>query len=229
MSKSTIRLLIGENMFSFRDYLCMALSHEPDMEIVAIACSGIETVERALATKPDVAILEAEMATFRDGVKAIQTINSRMPSLRSVILTNYNDDNTIYAAFEAGAIDYLLKNSSLKEILEAIRAAANDQSPLRPQIASIIRSEFKALRRERSNLIVTLNMAYRLTPTELKILCMLSEGKNKYEIARLQSRKLSTVKTHIEHIFKKLGAHSFKDIMNFLPSDELIRILLKEV
>ncbi|MGE5581171.1 MAG: response regulator [Bacillota bacterium] len=228
MPQSPIRLLIADDMLPIREYLSMVLSHEPDMEIVDAVGTGSAAVERALQTRPDVLLMDLEMETPRAGVDAIKTLAAQAPEIRSVVLTHFSDDDTVFAAFEAGASDYVLKNSSAGEILEAVRAAAKDMSPLRPQIARMIRAEFRALRSERATLVATLNIVYRLTPSELSILRLLAEGKDKSEIAKIQCIESSTIRTHIGNILKKFGESSVKDVVNRLRRLGIFEIFSSE-
>ncbi|TCL54952.1 NarL family two-component system response regulator LiaR [Hydrogenispora ethanolica] len=216
MAQAPIRVLIADDMIPIREYLSMVLSHEPDMAIVDAVGTGAAAVERALALRPDVVLMDLEMEAPRAGVDAIKKLARQAPELRSVVLTHFGDDDTVFAAFEAGASDYVLKNSSAAEILEAVRAAAKDMSPLRPQIARMIRAEFRALRSERAALVDTLNIVYRLTPTEVSILRLLAEGKDKNQIARIQCVEASTVRTHIGNILKKFDENAVKDIVRRL-------------
>jgi NarL family two-component system response regulator LiaR len=213
---SRIRLIIADDMLPIREYLSMVLSHEPDMEVLEAVGSGSEAVDRALATGPDVILMDLEMETPRAGVEAISRLMNRNDNIRCVVLTHFGDDETVFAAFEAGAIDYVLKDSSAAEIIEAVRAAANDMSPIRPRIARMIRSEFRTMRSERASLVATLNIVYRLTPTELGILRMLAEGKDRTEIAKIHCVEPSTVRTHVGNILKKFDESSAKDVVTRL-------------
>ncbi|HBF39220.1 MAG TPA: DNA-binding response regulator, partial [Firmicutes bacterium] len=130
--KSEIRLIIADDMLPIREYLSMVLSHESDMEVLEVVGSGSEAVERASVTRPDVILMDLEMETPRAGVEAISRLMSMNIDIRCVVLTHFSDDETVFAAFEAGATDYVLKDSSATEIIEAVRAAANDMSPIRP-------------------------------------------------------------------------------------------------
>ena len=182
MPEVPVRVLIADDMPPIREYLRTVLVHETGLAVAGLAGTGREAVEMALAAQPDVVLIDLEMETPRAGVEAIRTLSAKAPQIRCVVLTHFEDDETVFAAFEAGAVDYVLKNASASEILEAVRAAARGMSPIRPQIAGMIRAEFRVLRSERASLIGTLNIAYRLTPTELGILRQLAEGRNQSQI-----------------------------------------------
>lgn len=223
-----IRVLVADDMQPIREYLCMVLGHEPDLEVVGAVGTGAEGVQCALEREPDVVLMDLEMETPRAGVEAIRKLAAAKPKIRCVVLTHFSDDDTVFAAFEAGACDYVLKNSSASEILEAVRAAARDMSPIRPQIARMIRAEFKALRSERSALASTLNTVYKLTPTELGLLRLLAEGKTQSQICELRHVEASTVRTHIGNIIKKFGAASVHDVVENLRRLGIFEIFFPE-
>lgn len=215
---SLIRILIADDMEPIREYLKMVIGHEPGMEIVGTVATGADAVEWAMLTKPDVVLMDLEMESRLAGVEAIRRILAELPQTRCVVLTHFSDDSSIYAAFEAGAVDYVIKNSSVNEILEAIRNAAADCSPIRPQVARKILEEFRILRSERVTLVNTLNIVYKLTPTELSFLKMLAEGKTKQEIAAIRHVEPSTIRTHVGNILKKFGEKSVADVVNRLKT-----------
>ncbi len=228
MSEQMIRILIAEDVLAIREYLNMVLSHEPDMEVLATVDNGAVAVERAMAVRPDVVLMDLEMETPRAGVDAIRTLSNQVPEISSVVLTHFEDSETVFAAFEAGAVDYVLKNASAAEILEAVRAAAKDQSPIRSQVAKLIRAEFQVMRSERANLTATLNVVYKLTPTELSLLRLLAEGKTQSEIARIRHVELSTIRTHIGNILKKFNEPTARDVVRKLRSLDIFEIFSPE-
>lgn len=214
--ESPIRVLVADDMAPIRDYLSMIIGHESDMEIVGVVESGERAFTLASKNPPDVALMDIEMETPRAGVETIRRLAKALPEIRCVVLTHFFDDNTVFAAFESGAVDYVLKDASGAELLEAVRAAAVGRSFIRPQIARMIRKEFQALRSERSALVDTLNVVYRLTPTELTFLRLLAEGKSKQEIATLRHVESSTIRTHVGNILKKFGEDSVEAVVHRL-------------
>lgn len=228
MSEHSIRILIADDVLPIREYLCMVLSHEPDMKVLEVVDNGTAAVEKALSAKPDVVLMDLEMETPRAGVDAIRTLSVKAPEISSVVLTHFEDSDTVFAAFEAGAVDYVLKNASAGEILEAVRAAARDQSPIRSQIAKLIRAEFQAMRSERANLTATLNIVYKLTPTELSILRLLAEGKTQSEIARFRHVELTTIRTHIGNILNKFNEPTARDVVKKLRALGIFEIFSSE-
>jgi len=216
MRNTPIRVVIADDVLPIREYLSMVLGHEAEMEIIKVVGSGVEAVECCLAFQSDVVLMDLEMETPRAGVEAIKKIVRRNPEIHCVVLTHFSDDETVFAAFEAGAIDYVLKDASASEIVEAVRAAASDASPLRNKVAKMIRDEFRVLRSEKAALVATLNIVYRLTPTELSLLRLLAEGKSKNEIIQMRHIESSTIRTHIGNILKKFDESSINDVVERL-------------
>lgn len=225
---SPIRLLIAEDMVPIREYLSLILSNEPDMEVLDSVDTGAAAVARAMEMQPHVILMDLEMETPRAGVDAIRELATQAPEIRCVVLTHFCDDETVFAAFEAGAVDYILKNSSAVEILEAIRAADQGTSTIRPQIAKMIRDEFRAMRSERASLVSTLNVVYKLTPTELSLLSLLAEGRTQSQIAGIRHIEASTVRTHVGNILKKFGKSSIHEVVLLLKRLGIFEIFVRE-
>ena len=216
MISNLIRVLIANDMVPIREYLSTVLSHEPDMKIVGSVGSGALAVEQALSLKPNVVLIDVEMETPRAGIDVIRTLAAKAPEIRSLVFSHLTNEETVFAAFEAGAVDYLIGNSSAIETLAAIRAAALDQNAIRPEIARLIREEFRALRSERATLITTLvatlNIIYKLTPTELELLKLFAEGKTQSQILAMKHIEASTFRTHVGNVLKKFKAGSVRDV-----------------
>ena len=198
-------------MAPIREYLCMVLDREPDMKVINAVGGGAEAIECALANHPDVLLMDLDIGISRTGVDAMKTITTLAPNIRLIALTLFNDDDNVFSAMEAGASDYVLKNSSATEISEAIRTVANEAFPLRSQIAHLIRNEIQILRSERNVLITTLRVIFGLTPKELGILRFLVNGKDINKIS-----ELSNVEFFIRNILRKFGESSIDNIVNRL-------------
>lgn len=207
-----IRVLIANNQLQVREYLTMVLSHEPDMKIVGSVESSTLAVEQSLKLKPNVVLIDIRMETSLAGLNAIRTLTEKAPDIRSVVYTHLSNEEMVFTAFEAGAVDFLNMNSSAIETLTAIRAAAKDQTVIRPEIARLIREEFRALRSERASLVSTLNIVYKLTPTELELLKLCAEGKTQSQILALKHIEASTFRTHVGNVLKKFKAGSVRDV-----------------
>ncbi len=146
MSDSLIKILIAEDTEPLRRLYKKIINAAPDMKVVADTDTGTEAVTLALQTQPDVILMDIEMETPDAGLRAIESILGSRQDPKIIILTVYEEDDLIFTAFRLGVTDYMIKNTPPQEILESIRNAYFNQSPLRPELASKILGEFKRVK-----------------------------------------------------------------------------------
>src|SRR5690606_34252877 len=130
-----------------------------------------------------------------------------------IVLTVHEDDNIVFAAFQTGIVDYMIKSSTAEEIIEGIRSAYHDDSPIRPIIAKKLRNELVRVKNTEAKLMNTLNLISALTPSELEILKLLCQGKNRKNIADMRSVEIETIKKQINGILKKFDMQRTKDVV----------------
>jgi len=191
-----IRVLVADDHPIVRQGLAALLETQPDLELAAEAVDGAEAVEKALALRPDVILLDLVMPNM-DGIQAIQEIVRRNPQARILVLTSFYEDERVFPAIKSGASGYLLKDSSPQELLKAIRDVHQGQVSLHPTIA------LKVVRE--------LNQETQLPPTEdpltareLEVLTFLAKGLSNDEIAARLVISERTVGTHVSNILGKL-------------------------
>jgi len=193
---SPIRVIIVDDHDMIRSGLAVFLEAFEDLQLVGEATDGREAVRLCDEVRPDVALMDLVMPQM-DGVAAIHAIRQAHPEVQFIALTSFGDQSLVQEALRAGAIGYLLKNASIDELAEAIRAAHVGK----PTLAS------EALRA----LVETTRQApppgpeQQLTDRECEVLALMVEGLNNAEIAQRLSLSRSTVKTHISKILAKLG------------------------
>ncbi|WP_319240184.1 response regulator transcription factor [uncultured Propionivibrio sp.] len=215
-----------DDMETFRERFCEVLSGDATIEVVGVASSGQEAVTIAFKQRPDVVLMDVIMENDRAGIEAAMEICSALRSVKIIMSTVLEDDETVFNAFQIGAVDYLLKNARPEEILSAVKSAYMDQSTPSPLIAKKLRKEFVHLRGNQESMKFVLHIARVLTQVELDILLLLCDGKSRNEISHIRCIELSTVKTHIGSILKKLDMKSSSDIVKALRShqaDDLLR------
>ena len=187
-----IRLLIVDDHPVVRDGLSGMLTADPGFEVVGEAADGAEAVRLAQALQPDVILMDLRMPEM-DGVTAIAELARRGVGSRVLVLTTYDTDSHVLSAIEAGATGYLLKDAPRAELLRAVRAAARGEAVLSPSVAT------RLIGRVRSP------DAGPLSQRELEVLELVAGGNTNREAAARLFVSEATVKTHLLHIYAKLG------------------------
>ena len=187
-----IRLLIADDHPVVRTGLLGMLAGQPDLEVVGQAATGAEAVALTAQLRPDVVLMDLRMPEV-DGVAAIAAIRDRQPETHILVLTTYDTDADILRAVEAGATGYLLKDCPRDELFRAIRAAARGEAALAPAVASRVVGWMRAPAEE------------ALSAREIEVLSLVARGRSNKEVARQLHISEATVKTHLIHIYGKLG------------------------
>ena len=187
-----IRLLIADDHPVVRDGLSGMFAADPGFEVVGEATDGAEAVRLAQAFNPDVILMDLRMPGT-DGVTAIAELARRKIPARVLVLTTYDTDSYVLPAIEAGATGYLLKDAPRDELLRAVRAAANGQGVLAPSVATRLMSRVRTPEPE------------LLSQREFEILQLVAVGTTNREAAARLFISEATVKTHLLHIYAKLG------------------------
>lgn len=195
------------------------------MKVVADTDTGKEAVALALQTQPDVILMDIEMEDRDAGLRAVENILGAKQNPKIIILTVYEEDELIFTAFRLGVTDYLIKNAPPQEILESIRNAYYNQSPLRPELASKILGEFKRIKTYETSFLFAVDIVSSLTVTELELLRLLLDGKSRREICELRHVEMSTVKTQINHILKKFDKKSVEEVSTMISSLNLYDLI----
>ncbi|RIK30890.1 MAG: DNA-binding response regulator [Chloroflexi bacterium] len=191
-----IRVLIADDHAVVRKGLRTLLMSEPDIELIDEAADGIEAVLKTRAYKPDVILLDMLMPRL-DGLGAIQQIKQENPGARIVILTSFAEDDRVFPAIKAGALGYLLKDSSPEQLVLAIRDVYNGKSSLDPSIALKLIRELNRPSAQESG-------AEPLSERELEVLRCVAQGRTNGEIANELCISERTVGNHIGSILGKL-------------------------
>jgi DNA-binding NarL/FixJ family response regulator len=188
----TIRLLIADDHPVVRDGLRGMLASEADFEVVGEAASGAEAVLLTERERPDVVLMDLQMPEV-DGATATAEIAGRFPETRVLVLTTYDTDADILRAVEAGATGYLLKDTPRERLFPAIRSAARGETVLAPAVATRLVNRMRVPAEE------------ALTSREIEVLELVARGASNADAATSLFISEATVKTHLLHIFGKLG------------------------
>jgi DNA-binding NarL/FixJ family response regulator len=187
-----IRLMIVDDHPVVRDGLSGMFNADPEFEVIAEAGNGADAVRRARALKPDVILMDLRMPKL-DGVGAIRALSREGIDTHVLVLTTYDSDADVRPAIEAGATGYLLKDAPREELLRAVRAAARGESLLSPAVASRLIAHVRAPADD------------HLSERELEALALLARGASNRDAAAQLFISEATVKTHLLHIYAKLG------------------------
>ena len=196
MTSDKIRLLICDDHPVVRKGLITLLSSDPDLEVIGEAVDGVDVVFKAQQLRPDVVLLDLVMPR-QNGVEAITQIKTAMPDIRILVLTSFAEDDKIFPAISAGALDYLLKNSSPEQLLETIHAVYQGEALAHPNIALRLIRQLD----QPNSLPLTSNP---LTDREVDILKLVARGLSNHEIAEALVVSDRTVGNHLGNILDKL-------------------------
>jgi DNA-binding NarL/FixJ family response regulator len=195
----SIRVLVADDQAMIRAGFRRLLADEPDIDVVAEAENGLEAVEKAARFDPAVVLMDIRMPQL-DGIEATRRILAATPGARVLILTTFDLDEYVYEALRAGASGFVLKDDPPEQLLAAIRTVAAGDALLSPAVTRRVIERFARLpdpapRRELDE----------LTSREREIFRLIANGLSNAEIGRELFISETTVKTHVTHVFQKLG------------------------
>ena len=194
----SIRVLIADDHPVYRDGLRILLDSLPDAEVVGEAATGEEAVDSAMSLQPDVILMDLQMPGI-NGIEATRRILNATPHIGVLVLTMFEDDDSVFAAMRAGARGYLLKGADQQEILRAIRSIANGEAIFAPAIAQRLSNFFA-----NPNPPGPPQSFPELPEREREILGLIAQGDSNTEIADRLSLSQKTVRNHVSNIFSKL-------------------------
>jgi DNA-binding NarL/FixJ family response regulator len=196
------RVLVVDDQTVVRDGLVLLLGLLPGIEVVGSARDGEEAVQLVGEQRPDVVLMDLRMPRV-DGVEATRRIKASHPLVQIVVLTTYSDDESVFAALQAGARGYLTKDAGAEEIARAIDAVRGGDAQLDPSVqrrlVDALATGVQPSRRRRGDL------PDGLTQREAEVLTLIAGGRSNAEIARELFISEATVKTHINNLFSKAG------------------------
>jgi len=189
-----IRMIIVDDHPVVRDGLRGIFTGDDDFEVVGEAADGPEALAVALRTNPDVVLLDLRMPKM-SGAEVIRRLREQTPGIHVLVLTTFDDDSDVLPAVEQGATGYLLKDTPRAELRRAVRAAARGERVLSPSVAGVLSAASRAPERR------------TLSRRELEVLGLIARGATNREVAARLFVTEATVKTHLLHLFAKLGVN----------------------
>ena len=196
--EDTVRVLIADDHPLFREGMRGRLDRVADVAVVGEAASGDEAVELAHKLEPHVILMDIKMPGL-NGIEATREIQQASPQIGILVLTMFEDDDSVFAAMRAGAKGYLLKDSGGEGVVHAIRAVASGEAVFGPGVAERIIGYFSAPRAAAPQRAFP-----ELTEREEEVLSLVAQGKSNQEIARQLFVSLKTVRNHVSNILLKL-------------------------
>ncbi|MFX3632399.1 MAG: response regulator [Candidatus Pristimantibacillus sp.] len=213
-----IRIIVAEDMDVLREHFCKLINNESDMSLIGVASSGKEVLRLVseLTSPPDIILMDIEMDVKHDGIMTAQKVLELYPNIRIIFLTVHEDEETIFSAFDTGAVDYVLKTSTSEAIIQSIRSAQTGLVQVRPEVAYKIKNEFSRIRRNQEALMAATLLLSQMTPSELAVLNLLLKDMKIAQIAKERQVELSTIKTQINMILKKFDKKRTKEVTALL-------------
>jgi len=202
------RVLLVDDHALLRTGVANIINQEPDLRVVAEAGNGVDAIAAFERHRPDVTLLDLRMPVM-DGVEVVRRIRERDPKARVIVLTTYDTDDEISRALKAGAKAYVLKDISADDLVTCIRDVLAGKTYLAPAAAAKLAEGVTRV---------------QLTPRELATLRLLADGKANKEIASELDISERTVKTHLGHLFEKLGATSRTEAVKVATRRGLVRL-----
>ncbi|CAA9256166.1 MAG: Regulatory protein, LuxR:Response regulator receiver [uncultured Chloroflexia bacterium] len=193
-----IKVLIADDHAFFREGLRALLRVIPDLEVAGEAASGVETIDRALALQPDVILMDVQMPDL-NGIDATRRILETSPHIGILMLTMFEEDDSVFAAMRAGARGYVLKGADRGELGRAIKAAASGEAIFSPAIAQRMIQYFAAISAQPSR-----QPFPQLSDRERDVLDLIAQGLNNTDIAARLVLSQKTVRNHVSNIFAKM-------------------------
>jgi len=198
----TVRVVLADDQRVVRDGLAMVLGHLPGIELVAVTANGAEAVAATAEHAPDVVLMDLNMPVM-DGTEATRLVRAQHPTTRVIVLTTFDDDESVFAALRAGACGYITKDAGADQIAAAIHSVAAGGAALDPSVQARLLDSFGQVPipapRDEDGL------PHGLTTREAEVLSLIAAGLSNVEIAEALVVSEATVKTHINRLFAKTG------------------------
>jgi len=201
---STIRVVVADDEQAWQNVLQKTLKLMPECELLAVCKDGKEALDVCLSDPPDVLLTDINMPRM-DGIELIRRLTKQEKGTNVVVLTSHEEDDTVFDAFRAGALGYLLKSSMPADVVEAIRLAYKGESKITPRIATKVLEDFRRIREDEDTDDTEL---FVLSDRESEILDLVAQGLRNKEIASRLCIAEKTVKNHVSNILKALQVNS---------------------
>jgi DNA-binding NarL/FixJ family response regulator len=210
-----MRVLIADDHTMVRESLVSVLQAEGDVQVVAQAADGIEALEKAILTRPDVVIADLSMPHL-NGIEVVRRLREALPDTKVLVLTMHREDEYVLQAVRAGASGYLVKDSAAAELLAALRSLHAGRGYFGPQAAKTMADQLQHPERTQDD-------PYgRLTPREREVFHLIAEGLTTKEIARRLDISVKTAENHRGRVLEKLDVRNTAELVRYASRKGLL-------
>ncbi len=210
-----MRVLIADDHTMVRESLISVLQAESDIQVVAQAADGIEALEKAILTRPDVVIADLSMPRL-NGIEVVRRLREALPDTKVLVLTMHQEDEYVLQAVRAGASGYLVKDSPAAELLAALRSLHAGHGYFGPQAAKTLVDQLQHPERTQDD-------PYgRLTPREREVFHLIAEGMTTKEIARQLDISVKTAENHRGRVLEKLAVRNTAELVRYASRKGLL-------
>ena len=217
----SIKIILADDHQLIRDGIRSLIHDAKNIEVIGEASDGYELLEQLKVTSPDIIVLDVSMPRL-SGIEATKKITEEFPTVKVLILSMFTSEEYIFNAIKAGARGYLPKNTSKKELLEAIYSINAGNEYFSDSISNIILKSY--IKKTKSNDDYSGKKQNVLSSRELEILTMFAEGNTNQEIAEKLFISIRTVESHKNHIMQKLELKTTVDLVKFAIKNNIIQI-----
>ncbi|MCM2335611.1 MAG: response regulator transcription factor [Pseudomonas sp.] len=208
MGTQPIRVLIADDHTLVRESLVSLLQHDGDVQVVAQAADGLETVEKAIATRPDIVVTDISMPRL-NGIEVVRRLKEALPDTRVLVLTMHQEDEYVLQAVRVGASGYLVKDSAAAELLAAVRSLHAGRGYFGPQASKALAEQMQHPEREVGDPYGS------LTAREREVFHLIAEGLTTKEIARKLDISVKTAENHRARVIDKLGVRNTAELVRY--------------
>lgn len=204
------RYFIVEDQPHILKNLVKVLGAYPELELVGTAQDGEQAVEEIVRVRPQLVLLDLELPSLH-GIEVTQRVKRRAPEVEILILTSFEDEQKVYEAIQAGASGYLVKRVGPEKIRSAIQEVMQGGTVLEAIIARRFWNYFRSVQAKPQAPAPAADNPWNLTDTEFDVLLYVAKGLSNAEVGSVMTLERRTVRTHLSHIYKKMGVNSHVD------------------
>lgn len=216
-----IEIVVVEDFDILREDIIETLESVDEYEVIGDFDNGKDSIKFIIDEEPDLVLMDIEMESPKAGIEAAKTIFNKIPDLKLLFLTAYEDEELIIEAMNTGSVDYILKDDLEDGLIEHVENALEEEVNLHSKVQKTLMDEYTRLRLSERSLLFFINNVGKLTPAEFEIVNYLLDGKTNREIAEARTVELATVKSQVRSLLNKFGCTRRKEIVNMIKTLEL--------